>query len=79
MKKITLYFNDQIIFNPDCIFIEHGKWNNYNARIVAKKGLDYYILLEYETYKEAKNELDDMYKGIAKNYEGLIFKGKEME
>ncbi|MDY4561375.1 MAG: hypothetical protein SO435_06635 [Peptostreptococcus porci] len=79
MKKITLYFNDQIIFNPDCVFVERGKWNNYNARIVAKKGLDYYILLEYETYKEAKNELDDIYKGIAKNYEGLFFKETGME
>lgn len=79
MEKITLYFNDQIIFNPDCIFIECGKWENANARIVAKKGLDYYILSEYETYKEAKNELDDMYKGIAENYEGLFFEETEME
>lgn len=79
MKKITLYSNDQIVFNPDCVFIERGKWNNYNARIVAKKGLDYYILLEYETYEEAKKELNDMYKGIVKNYEGLFFKETEME
>lgn len=79
MEKITLYSNDQIIFNPDCIFIERGKWENYNARIVAKKGLDYYTLLEYETYEEAKNELDYMYKGLAKNYGGLFFKETEME
>lgn len=43
MKKITFYSNDQIIFNPDSIFIECGEWENYNARIVAKKGLDHFV------------------------------------
>ncbi|MDY6232802.1 hypothetical protein [Peptostreptococcus porci] len=79
MKKIIFYSNDQIIFNPDSIFIECGKWENANARIVVKKGLDYYILSEYETYKEAKNILDYMFYGISENYEALFFKGKGIE
>ena len=71
--------NDQIIFNPDSILIESGEWKNYNARIVAKKGLDYYTLSVCKTYDQAKNILDDMFYEIAEKYDGLFFKGTEME
>lgn len=73
MEKITLYSNDQIIFNPDSIFIECGEWKNYNARIVAKKGLDYYTISVCKTYDQAKNILDDMFYEIAEKYDGLFF------
>lgn len=79
MKKIIFYSNDQIIFNPDSIFIECGEWENYNARIVVKKGLDHYTLSVYKTYDQAKNILDYMFYEISENYEALFFKGKETE
>lgn len=37
MKKITFYSNDQIIFNPDCVFIERGKMGERQCKDCCEK------------------------------------------
>lgn len=53
--KVIVFYENGILFNPDCIYSDEDK-----GRIVAKKGLDYYTILKDLNEKILHETLEDV-------------------
>ena len=57
--NVIIRYKENILFNPDAIYSE-------GVTVKAKKGLDYYILREYEDVKPAERLISEIWLELKK-------------
>lgn len=63
--NVIIRYKENILFNPDAIYCE-------GVMIKAKKGLDHYILREYEDSQSAERFISEIWPEL-KKCEGEVF------
>lgn len=57
--NVIIRYKENILFNPDAIYCE-------GVTVKAKKGLDYYILCEYEDVESAERLVFEIWSQLSK-------------
>lgn len=63
--NVVIRYKGTILFNPDAIYCE-------GVMIKAKKGLDHYILCEYEDSQSAERSISEIWSELKKGKDKLI-------